>query len=161
MYAWMNVDLRNGNRVRLAISNPWGESNPSVFDHVKSDRDYYNAVSSSAQVSRTSPFNGTTGMGFGTLTNRPTTCTTNTVEQGGGVGYWATDQGEWDSTNPGPDGQLYRCSATNTWVLHYKPYPYPHPLRGEGGGGGPIDMTPDAPANLRLQSRISASSSAG
>ena len=36
------------------------------------------------------------GMGFGTLANRPTTCTTGTevADAGyGGVGYFATDQG--------------------------------------------------------------------
>ena len=59
-------------------------------------------------------------MGFGTLANRPTTCTTNSLEPGGGVGYFATDQGA--------SGTLYRCSATNTWTVHYTPYAYPHPL---------------------------------
>ena len=66
-------------------------------------------------------FNGVTGIGRGTLASRPATCTT-------GVGYWATDQGEWKSKNPGPDGQFYKCTSTNTWTLYYTPYTYPHPL---------------------------------
>lgn len=126
IYTWMNVDFSNGNKVPIAIENPWNATNPSVADHIKANRDYYDAVSASAQSSPSSPFNGTTGMGFGTLANRPTTCTTSTNESGGGVGYFATDQG--------PQGTLYRCSATNTWTVQYTPYTYPHPLQGSGGG---------------------------
>ena len=55
-----------------------------------------------AQTSTTAPFNGSTtcnagsgnytcGVGFGTLANRPTTCTA-------GVGYFATDQGNWNTS---------------------------------------------------------------
>ena len=130
IYAWMNVDQSTGNKVHVEIENPWGASNPSVSDHIKPDRDYYDAVSNQPQTSPTSPFNGTSGMGFGTLTNRPATCTTSSLELGGGVGYWATD------TNT-----LYRCSAANTWTAHYQPYPYPHPLQGP-----PLP----APQNLRV-----------
>ena len=56
-------------------------------------------------------FNGTSGVGVGPLASRPATCTT-------GVGYWATDE-----------SILYRATATNTWMVYYKPYTYPHPLR--------------------------------
>lgn len=120
MYVWNNKWSDTGAKVDMNIENPWGGSNPSVQDHIKPDRDFYNAVSASIQASPSSPFNGTTGMGFGTLANRPTTCTTGkeALDAGkGGVGYFATD------TNT-----LYRCSATNTWVVHYQPFPYPHPL---------------------------------
>jgi len=74
--------------------------------------DYWNYKSS---------FNGMTGIGRGTLASRPTTCTT-------GVGYWAIDQGEWNSKHAGADGQLYKCISTNNWQLYYTPYTYPHPL---------------------------------
>jgi hypothetical protein len=126
----------------MAVENPWGASNPSVQDHIAPNRDYYNAVSASAQSSPTTPFNGATGMGFGTLANRPTTCTTGseTADTGhGGVGYWATDE-----------GRLYRCSATNTWTLHYTPYTYPHPLQSGGSGALP---PPAVPTNLRVVSQ--------
>jgi len=75
------------------------------------------------QTNSTTPFNGTATIGFGhgTLANRPTTCTT-------GVGYWATDQGNWNQSGSGGQGQLYVCTATNTWTLSYTPYTYPHPL---------------------------------
>lgn len=89
------------------------------------NRDWYTDGSNGtphAQTSSTSPFNGTSGVGFGTLANRPATCTPN-------VGYWATDQGTWNqSGNSFGQGEFFVCTATNTWTLHYTPYTYPHPL---------------------------------
>jgi len=87
------------------------------------NRDFYAEVSQSAQNSPTSPFNGTSGTGFGTLANRPTTCTPS-------VGYWTTDQGNWNQSGSGGQGKLFVCTATNTWSLYYTPYTYPHPLTG-------------------------------
>lgn len=143
IYAWDDLWSDNNAKVPIYVDENWSGP-PFERTHVAANRDYYDAVSASAQTSPSSPFNGATGMGFGTLANRPTTCTTNALESGGGVGYWATDQGEWNSRDAGPDGQLYRCSATNTWSLHYKPYPYPHPLQGAAAPGVA------APTNLRI-----------
>lgn len=80
---------------------------------------------------------GTSGVGCGTLANRPATCTV-------GVGYWATNQS--CTTVPSSlygrnhtdtiQGTLYTCTATNTWTATYTPYEYPHPLRDE------VDTTP-------------------
>jgi hypothetical protein len=97
------------------------------------NRDYYIEVSTSAQTTPAAPFNGSTGTGFGTLANRPTTCTT-------GVAYWATDQGSWNVSGDGQgSGQLYKCTSTNAWTLSYTPYTYPHPLitGGTSAGGSP------------------------
>jgi len=58
---------------------------------IQANRDFYN---------QKTPFAGTAGVGVGKLSNRPKTCTP-------GFAYWATDEGEWDSTHDGPDGQLY------------------------------------------------------
>jgi hypothetical protein len=84
----------------------------SQYPTIQENRDFYN---------QKTPFDGTVGIGVGKLAERPKTCTS-------GVAYWATDQGKWDRTHDGPDGQLYLCTAPNTWSLCYKPYTYPHPL---------------------------------
>ena len=103
----------------------------SNTQRIIANRDYYAEVSQSAQTSPSSPFNGTVGTGYGTLSNQPATCKT-------GVGYWATDQGNWNQSGSGGQGQLYVCTATNTWTLYYTPYTYPHPLT---GGSGPVPPT--------------------
>jgi len=69
----------------------------------------------------TSSFTGASGVGSGTLAARPSTCTT-------GVAYWATDQGNWNQSGIGGQGELFTCTVTNTWTLYYTPYTYPHPL---------------------------------
>ena len=89
------------------------------------NRDFYaQSIGQAAQTSATSPFNGTSGTGYGTLAYRPTTCTPS-------VGYLATDQGTWDQGGAG--GVLYACTATNTWSVEETPYTYPHPLDSSGG----------------------------
>jgi hypothetical protein len=80
-------------------------------------------------------FNGTVGVGYGLLSARPSTCTT-------GVGYWATDQGSWNTSGSGGQGVLYKCTSTNAWTLSYTPYAYPHPLRTG------VSTSVAAPANL-------------
>ena len=44
--------------------------------------------------------------------------------------YWETDT-----------KKLYRCTATNTWTLVYKPYIYPHPLQGISNKGATVINT--------------------
>jgi hypothetical protein len=139
IYIWNNTG---------SIVSGWGGyfiSNDSG-DRVVANRDYYLSVGG-VQTSPTSPFNGTSGTGWGTLANRPTTCTA-------GVAYWATDQGTWNTStsNPygeqqnGADGVLYKATATDTWTLYYTPLTYPHPL-----AGGVDTNTPAAtPASLKI-----------
>lgn len=142
VYVWNNYWSDTRGRIDVSIANPWGASAPSVSDHIKEDRDVYNAVSASAQTSPTGPFTGASGMGFGTLANRPSTCTTNPNEAGGGVGYFAVDQGA--------QGTLYRCSATNTWVAHYTPFTYPHPLTTGNYVSSPAPAPLPAPLGLKV-----------
>ena len=123
---------------------------------IQANRDFYtdnwragNLSGPTAQTSPTSPFNGSTtcndgsgnytcGVGFGSLADRPTTCTI-------GVAYWATDQGSWNQSGSGSQGQLFKCTAANTWTLGYTPYAYPHPLV---SGTTPTAQTPAPPTNL-------------
>jgi hypothetical protein len=107
---------------------------------VLANRDYYAEVSQSVQTSATSPFNGTTGTGYGTLALRPTTCTPY-------VGYWAIDQGTWNTYNSSQEGELFICTATNAWTMGYEPYTYPHPLTA-GGTSGSGGNPPNPPTDL-------------
>lgn len=110
------------------------------------NRDYY-LPASDIQSSPTSPFDGTSGTGWGTLANRPTTCTP-------GVAYFAIDQGSWNqsASNPygvnlgGLSGVLYKCTSTNTWTEYYEPYTYPHPLRDGGLGEQYVEDPEFSPA---------------
>ena len=81
IYVWNNLD--NG-VLSSAVDN-------GVIP-VDANRDVYNQVPG---------FTGTGGIGRELLAAMPTTCVP-------GVTYWATDEGEWDSTNGSvPDGRLY------------------------------------------------------
>jgi hypothetical protein len=133
MYAWNNYFTDTLAKADLVYENPGGYGT----EHFVANRDYYNAVSKDAQTSSSAPFDGTTGMGFGTLARRPATCTptSEAADAGyGGVGYFDTD------TNT-----LYHCSATDTWAVQYQPYTYPHPLTLAAGGSanlsGSISIT--------------------
>ena len=110
-------------------------SRSSSTTFIVADREYYKPVSPAEQVSNSNSFNGTTGTGYGTLANRPTTCTT-------GTAYYATDQGSWNTStrkrgasvgsNTTDDGVqlqgvLYICTSTNTWTAS-TPFTFPHPL---------------------------------
>jgi hypothetical protein len=109
----------------------WAQQNQPA-----SNRDYYLYTLSWNGSAFTGPaFNGTVGTGSGTLASRPSTCSAGPGGAFGGgitgtpgVAYWATDQGNWNMSGSGGQGDLYVCTATNTWTLYYTPYTYPHPL---------------------------------
>src|SRR5262249_951579 len=126
MYFWQNFS--GSTQYVPDLSNTDG----FMVQHIVQNRDWYTQNTS---------FDGGTAVGVGTLAQRPPTCAS-------GVAYWAVDEGEWNSKNSGPDGQLYKCATTNTWTLYYIPYTYPHPLT----GGSTPNSTPSAPTNLRIVS---------
>jgi hypothetical protein len=128
-----------GDTVTGSLSEPVRVNTDGSSTRILPNSSYYAEVSQTAQTSTTSPFNGTTGTGYGTLAFRPTTCTA-------GVGYWATDQGTWN--NGGPGGVLYTCNSSgNAWTATYTPYTYPHPLV-TGGSAGSSGNSPNPPTGL-------------
>lgn len=131
-YIWRNTSPRGELPVQINCDNSGIPCSIQSTYHIVESRDYYTYRAS---------FNGTKGVGEGPLSQRPSTCTV-------GTGYWATDQGEWNSRHSGPDGQLYSCTATNQWTLLYKPFAYPHPL--QGGGGSTTPPAPAPPSNVRI-----------
>ena len=105
-YLWGNT--RSGGIVTAAVSPV--DRNPL---HIQADREYYDHSTATGSPQ-------TTGVRVGILADRPADCTA-------GVAYWATDEGEWNSLQVGPDGRLHKCVSTNNWSVYYTPYAYPHP----------------------------------
>lgn len=125
MYLWKNTSPGGEQTVVVATGNCDAGHETSQISQLAQNRDWYQYNAS---------FNGTAGIGEGTLAARPATCTV-------GVGYWATDQGSWNQSNNGAgQGVFYQCTSPNIWALVYTPYTYPHPLQG-GGGSQPEPPT--------------------
>ena len=101
-YAWNNKRTDGTTEVPFHVIN-------DSQRHIKPNRDYYDY---------TDAFDGTTGVGRGTLSSRPASCTVNTA-------YFAVDEGNL--------GTLYKCTAQNTWTAYFEPAPCPHPLTGLAG----------------------------
>ena len=88
------------------------------------NREFYvwcNAASNSGCTS----FNGTVGTGSGTLLPTNASAYSGAPNCTKGVGYFDTQ-----IFGTGSQGELFICTATNTWTASYVPYTYPHPLTG-------------------------------
>jgi hypothetical protein len=127
VYAWNNTLGGLGARAIVGI-------NVSVL---VDNRDYYQQFGTFGEPGS---FNGTTGVGQGSLSARPATCTAGPGGNTPGVGYWATD------TNT-----LYVCNPTNTWTTYYTPYTYPHPLALGTSSAGPTSIAPPASLTATVQ----------
>jgi len=140
LYSWNNlqnsqpwprtakiVDTNAELLYQTEIGNP--SANFLETDIIRADRDVYTDLT----VSGT--FNGSTGVGAGTTAQMNALTPTKA-----GVGFWATDQGQWNVSGSGGQGELYVWNGTK-WVLKYVPYFYPNPQRG-----------PIPPSNLTISS---------
>ncbi len=124
MYLWNNRrggndwTIRHDNIPAEAILQNLGNTF-TMADIIAPDRDYFKETAGAT-------FNGSSGVGVGTRAQM--TAITGTRI---GVGFWVTDEGEWNATSSGADGQLYVWNgvAGGGWVLRYVPFTYPHPLR--------------------------------
>lgn len=125
IYVWDNVGgIVSGYSTEYYATNGGARIVPN--------RDFY-PQASGVQTTTSSPFNGTVGTGWGTIANRPSTCTE-------GVAYFASDEGSWNtsSSNPygvqmnGADGVLYKATSANTWTLYYVPARYPSIYASDG-----------------------------
>jgi hypothetical protein len=83
--------------------------------------DYYQQFGTNAEPGS---FNGTVGVGQGTLVPTNASAYTNAPNCTAGPGGNTPGVGYWDTTNQ----TLYVCNPTNTWTVYYTPYTYPHPL---------------------------------
>jgi hypothetical protein len=143
MYLWNNTDRSGGDWVLSQDNIPaegislyrvqTGDPNATytINDIIRKDRDYFRQIVGA-------PFNGSSGVGRGTKAQMLAIRATLK-----GVGFWVTDEADWDRTNgTQPDGQLYVWSGSD-WILKYTPLTYPHPLRDQG-----------APSNVRINVRV-------
>lgn len=118
VYQWGDTKTGGAN-----VNAPMGSNEGS---QVISYRDFY-VQASGIQTSSSAPFNcngSTGGVGWGTLSNRPSSCSAGCTTNNPGCGYWATDT-----------STLYTWRS-GAWSPYYAPYTYPHPLTSSSTTGG-------------------------
>ncbi len=124
-YIWGNK--RSGSTITATVENAGRNT-----VHIQANRDYYDHSTATGSPQ-------TVGVRVGTKASMPAGCTP-------GAAYWVTDEGSWNQLVPAnTSGRLYKCTATNTWTLHYTPHTYPHPWT----TGSSVPTLP-APTNLRV-----------
>ena len=114
-WPWTNVAIPAAAQTRFKqqMGNPYATFGWTSV--IQPDRDYFVDVTS---------FNGSSGVGRGTKAQMLAI-----KGRKVGVGFWVTDEADWNRTNGTvKDGQLYTWSGS-AWVLKYTPYTYPHPMR--------------------------------
>jgi hypothetical protein len=88
---------------------------------ILANRDIFTQTPSQWGNGRSGHYDGTQGVNYG-----PATAMNSVVPAQAGVGWWATDQGSWNTyLAPNTSGQLYIWNGSS-WVLTYTPYQYPY-----------------------------------
>ena len=116
---------------KLDPAYSWNNHNPSGgpvgfqsgYPTIHQNIEFYNQAAAVGGVQ-------TTGVGVGTLANRPTSGKNgfdiaNVTPNPPGTAYWATDVPSINGSTE--KGALYVWRG-GAWVLYYQPYTYPHPL---------------------------------
>jgi len=119
-YYFLNRKNYTGNSY-CGVTEGQHSDNPPFYNCPTEDRDYFVG---------TDVFDGSLGVGYGLLSNRPSNPTTV------GVGYWATDKNLSNlegmvGANPETPitGTFYKCTEPGVWTEYFMLLEYPHPLR--------------------------------
>lgn len=139
IYGWLNNITKVPSNPTNIVSTHWSATSGVAFTE---NVDYYmgdliNNVRITFDGTLSCPTAPHCGVGVGTKAQM---LTFNCVV---GMGFWVTNEGSWNSsggtnvTSYAGQGQLYKCTSTNTWTLYYTPAPYPHPLI-----GGSLSLSP-------------------
>ena len=113
----------------LLYQSQTGTASFTEYDMIRANRDFF----AEAGFDTTQPGGVTIGTSAEMAATTPTTQ---------GVGFWVTDEGNWNQSGTGSQGRLYTWSAS-AWNLYYEPYTYPHPLRSAS-----VDLTPTPTATV-------------
>lgn len=113
MYVFLNE--------RWAETSGGGSYVDGMGDVIRDNRDIFTREDALTGLAK--PFNGTSGVGTGNRSNRPSSSTN-------GVGYWATDAGgDWNKTNTTLNDGCLDVVRAGAWVpCDYIPAEYPHRL---------------------------------